>query len=352
MTRLRQTIKRAISDFIERHPCPTTFQLGATLTRSSRRAQTFLLREVLAHWKPEWRSRALFENFEARLPGRDVISALAATKRSRNSELYNSLDQLTSRPSACVGYTRAFVERRFVDAYDIWLHIPEVSQALESLAIPKRNSLTRTMAVVLPGSTAGAFGSEIDSHTFVARAGIIGPAVDETALIGSRFDVSFLSSPRYRKLLQAPEPVETVPQRLVVDQKLSRLTIPQWLTTPIDFQLMPFQPPTSPFSYVPLRIVPYCHHRGILPTLYFADFYLGDVAYQSAHYDPQITLDTSRDHTRSYLLHDVYFTHAALQKWCRNEVIQARGRLAELLDLDGRSFAHSIQQRWGKGNNW
>lgn len=351
MTYLHRAIKRAISNFIERNASPRTFQFGATLTRSGRPAQTFLLGEMLVHWKPDWRRLALFEKFEVRLPSRDVISALAATKHSRNPELYNTLDQLSSRPSVCVDYTRAFVERRFVDAYDIWLHIPEVSQALESLAVPKRNSLPRTMAVVLPGSTTGTFGSEIDSHTIVARTGIIGPAVDETALIGSRFDVSFLSSPRYRKLIQAPEPVKTVAQCLVVDRKLSRLPIPRWLTTPIEFQLMPFQSPTSPFSYVPLRIVPYCHHRGILPTLYFADFYLGDVAYQSAHYDPQSTLDTSRDHTRSYLLHDVYFTHSALQKWYRNEVIQVRGRLADLLDLDGRSFAELIQQRWGKRNN-
>ena len=222
MTHLRRTIKRAVSDFIVRHASPTTFQLGEILTRPSSRARAFLLREMLAHWKSDWRHRALFEKFEARLPSRAVISAIAEIKYSRNSELCNSLD---------------------------------------------------------------------------------------------------------------------------------RLTIPEWLSTPIDFTLRSFDPPTSPFSYAPLRIVPYCHHRGILPTLYFADFYLGDVAYQSAHYDPKNAPGAPRDHTRSYLLHDVYFTHAALQMWCRNEVIEARGRLAELLDLDGRSFAHSIQQRWGKRNN-
>ncbi|MFM8857395.1 MAG: hypothetical protein ACKOI2_09365, partial [Actinomycetota bacterium] len=129
------------------------------------------------------------------------------------------------------------------------------------------------------------------------------------------------------------------------------LAIPAWLSTPIEFDLTKFYPPTSPFSYAPLRIVPYCHQRGLLPRLFFSDFYLGDVAYQASHYDPKITLNTSTKHTRSYLLHDVFFTHAALQKWHRNEVIQARGRLAELLELDGRSFAQSIQHRWGKRNN-
>ena len=75
------------------------------------------------------------------------------------------------------------------------------------------------------------------------------------------------------------------------------------------------------------------------------------MAYQAAHYDPKFTLNTSLKHTRSHLLHDVFFTHAALQKWYRNEVIQIRGRLAELLELDGRSFTQSIQHHWGKRNH-
>jgi len=351
VTHLRRTIKRAVSDFIVQHASPTTFQLGEILTRPSTRARAFLLREMLAHWKSDWRHRALFEKFEARLPSRTVISAIAEITYSRNSVLYNSLDQLTSRPSLCVAYARAFIERRFVDAYDIWLEIPEVSKVLESLKIPQRDSLTRTMAVVLPGSTDGMYGSEIDSRDLVARTGIVGPTTDEINLIGSRFDISFLNSPRFHELVRSQEPVETAAQRFVIDTVLRQLTIPEWLSTPIDFTLRSFDPPTSPFSYAPLRIVPYCHHRGILPTLYFADFYLGDVAYQSAHYDPKNAPGAPRDHTRSYFLHDVYFTHAALQMWCRNEVIKARGRLAELLELDGRSFAHSIQQRWGKRNN-
>jgi hypothetical protein len=306
---------------------------------------------MLAHWKPDWRRHGLFETFESRLPSRDVITALAATKNSRNAELYTSLDQLTSRPSICVNYTRAFVERRFVDAYDNWLDIPEVPHALESLAIPKLESLSRTMAVVLPGPTDGAYGNDIDSQDIVARTGILGPTLDETALIGSRFDVSFLNAPRFQELVQSPEPMETSARRFVVDPMLRRTTVPAWLSTPIDFELTMVHPPSSPFSYAPLRIVPYCHQRGILPRLYFADFYLGDVAYQASHYDPKVRLDTSRKHTRSYLLHDVFFTHAALQKWYRNDVIQVRGRLADLLELDGRSFAQSIQHRWGKRNN-
>jgi hypothetical protein len=272
LTHLRRTIKSVFSELIDRHPSAAFFQLGAILTRLNTRARSFLLREMLIHWKHDWRRHELFEKYESRLTSRDVISALAELKRPRNNELHNTLDHLTSRPNVCVDYTRAFVERRLVDAYDIWLLIPEVSQVLESLAVPKQNSLTRTMAVVLPGSIDGKYGRDIDGHDLVARTGITGPTIDETALIGSRFDVSFLNSPRYRKLVQAPEPVETVPQRLVVDQDLNRSKIPQWLTTPIDFHLLPFHPPASPFSYIPLRIVPYSHHRGILPTLYFADF--------------------------------------------------------------------------------
>ncbi|MFM8857297.1 MAG: hypothetical protein ACKOI2_08870, partial [Actinomycetota bacterium] len=303
MTRLRRTIKRLISDVIERHSSAALFRLGATLTRSNPGAQSFLLREMLAHWKPEWRRHAIFETFESRLHSRNVITALAATKRSRNTALYTSLDQLTSRPSACVDYTRAFVEQRFVDAYDSWLTIPEVPHALESLAIPELDSLSHTMAVVLPGSTDCAYGSDIDSHDIVARTGILGPTPDETVLIGSRFDVSFLNSPRFHAMVQSPEPMDTSARRFVVDPMLRNLALPAWLSTPIDFDLTKFFPPTSPFSYAPLRIVPYCHQRGILPKLFFGDFYLGDVAYQASHYDPKIRLNISTKHTRSYLLH-------------------------------------------------
>lgn len=351
MTRLRRLIKGLISKVIERLPSGFLFRLGAALTRPNTKAQSFLLRKMLTHWKPDWRRHVLFETFESRLPSRDVITALAATKRSRNAELYTSLEQLTFQPSVCVDYTRAFVEQRFVDAYDIWLHIPEVPRALASLSIPKLDSLSRTMAVVLPGSTVGAYGTDIDSQDIVARTGILGPTPDETVFIGSRFDVSFLNQPRFRAMIQSPEPIETSARRFVVDPTLRRSILPAWLSTPIDFELTMFDPPASPYSYAPLRIVPYCHQRGILPRLYFADFYLGDVAYQAAHYDPKFALNTSLKHTRSYLLHDVFFTHAALQKWYRNEVIQIRGRLAELLELDGRSFAQSIQHRWGKRNH-
>jgi hypothetical protein len=58
-------------------------------------------------------------------------------------------------------------------------------------------------------------------------------------------------------------------------------------------------------------------------------------------------LETEDDHILSYLRHDVFFNHAALRQWFRQGVILARGRLADLLDLDGPSFAEALQNHWG-----
>jgi hypothetical protein len=204
------------------------------------------------------------------------------------------LSHLATRPIPALEYVRAFFERRFVDAFDIWQQFPEVDEELASLALPPGDALTRSMASVLPGPADVPYGDEIDAHDLVARTGIVAPAPEDSVLVGSRFDISFFNTPRFRKMLLSPEPIVSSAGRFVVDEKFRKMKRPTWMSTPIEFDMREFHPPASHYSYAPLRIVRWSHERGILPTLYFADFYLGDIVYHSGHYDPAEMLKSSQ----------------------------------------------------------
>ncbi|MFM8857298.1 MAG: hypothetical protein ACKOI2_08875, partial [Actinomycetota bacterium] len=164
--------------------------------------------------------------------------------------------------------------------------------------------------------------------------------------IGTRFDYAFLSWHRFEEVIRSQSPMNIDANHIVTSVGHRHRSVPSWLRTDVAFELEKFETPTVSRTYLPLRIVPWCLQRGIRPTLYCADFYLGSASYQSADYDSMQLLATEEDHILSYLRHDVFFNHAALRHWHKHGVILARGRLAEILDLDGRSFAEALQNRW------
>lgn len=351
MTQRRVTVKMGIMRLFEWRALDWMFRVGTVLAGSNTGAQSFLLRSMLSRCRPEWKSLGNFRKLAAQLPNRDVIFALTMTRHSRDLELMNRLDRLTSRSIPALDYTRAFFDRRFVDAHDIWSEFPEVAKCLDDLDVPNVEGLTRSVAVVLPGPAIGNYGNEIDQHDLVARTGIEAPTPDDGESIGSRFDISFPNSKRFQRLLQSTEPVPIPADRLVVNREFEQIRLPNWLNNSVECGLKVIPLPTTFSSFAPLRIVPWAHRQNILPTLYFADFYLGETSYQSAHYDLKSISHDWQRYVRSYLKHDVFYTHRVLQIWRQRKVIRTRGRLDELLDLDGRSFAQSIQHRWGKRNS-
>lgn len=322
------------------------FRIGAIFAGSNTRAQAFLLRSVLGHWRPEWRSLELFRRYQNTLPPREVIHALVSTKHACNLDLLDRLDQTIDRPSIYIDFTRAMIERRFIDAYQFWREIPGELTTLDSLPQPAAGALEGSLALVLPGPADGEFGAEIDAHDCVSRTSLLAPTVDDRTSIGSRFDIAFLAERRYIDLVRSHSPVDVPAGRIVVDPALTDFRTPSWLTTPIAFELEKFDVPGAPYAYLPLRIITWAHEQGLRPTLYCADFYLGQVTYQSADYNQTNLLQNSNDFIRSYLMHDVFFAHAAFQCWYRAGTIHARGRLAEILELDGHQFAQALENRW------
>ena len=137
----------------------------------------------------------------------------------------------------------------------------------------------------------------------------------------------------------------------VVTKRTSRRAVArlrQGLRAPISFDLVEPALPTASATYLILPITLWAleRHRSP-PSLYCADFYLGASAYAQKTYDAKEYLKGAQDVRLSYLAHDVFFVHAALRRWAEEGRIRPRGTLADLLALDGPTFAARIQGRWG-----
>lgn len=346
-TSLTTFIKSGLARFVRRFPHVIPTRLLRSLNPSNPRAQSFALEVALTKKRSTRKRRAYIDQIARHLPARDLVGALNVGRYTLFRTRIDAMSSAAGEPIQGLDFARAFYERRFLDAYGIWQEIPEVALALGTLRAPAPSELARTMAVVLPGPTDASRGFEIDHHDLVGRTSVRTPAPKDTESSGSRTDIAFLNVPRYRELCHSRDPLRIDVNRIVTDPNCRRTTRPSWLTVPVDFEMNEVETPAAPHSYVTLRIVKWCHAHGILPTLYCADFYLSRVPYQSEEYDPSHRLEKVDAVIRSYLTHDVFFTHAALQKWRHLGVIKTRGRLDELLDLDGHSFAGAIQDRWG-----
>lgn len=340
------TVKSGLTRVARRYPRAVPGRLLRSLSSSSPTARAFALEIALTTSRPTSRNRAVIDDLARGLPTRDLVSALTAGRSSLTRTRLDALSSIATEPILGLDFATAFLERRFVDAYEIWRQIPDVAMALAALPTPDPSTLTRSMAVVLPGPTDSSLGDDIDHHDLVARTGTTAPTRTDAASIGSRFDVAFLNVPRYRELGDSHVPLPIDADRIVTDPSCRSDSRPPWLDVPVEFDLAEVETPSAPHSYITMRIVPWCHARGFRPTLYFADFYLSQAPYQSADYDPSHRLEEGNVIIRYYLTHDVFFTHAALQKWRSHGAIHTCGRLDELLSLDGHSFAQAIQDRW------
>lgn len=248
---------------------------------------------------------------------------------------------------SAVSYTRAILEARFSDAYQIWLQFPAVGECLEHLPTPRAPAGTAgSIAVVLPGPATNSFGAEIDGHSLVARTSFGIPDPSQVDLLGSRYDIAFLNRDRFRLI----ERGEASPPAGRVVTKPSDAGHVTGGTGPsgVEFGLVSPSLPTSQYTFLPLVLVPWCFRADLKPTLYNADFYLGSEIYQDATYDPKALLNEAGDIIRSYLRHDVFFTHAALQKWALDGHLVARGTLGDILDWDGAEFAAALERKWQK----
>lgn len=315
--------------------------------RLSRPARSTLIHVALEHAQPGWRSLDLVNEFGSDLPVLDFMSALTAGRRELTRPRIALLSTADRPRLPHLEYVHAVLERRFIDAFDMWKEFPAVEGCLDSLPMPRESAATHSMAVVLPGPAGSDHGREIDSHDFVSRTGLMAPVPREAQSVGTRFDYAFVNWNRFEEITKSKDAMRIDADRIVTYVGLRNRPKPSWLTSDVEFELERVRTPTCPRTYMPLLIVPWCLNRGIRPTLYCADFYLGSTSYQSPDYDSMRLLETEEDHILSYLRHDVFFNHAALRHWYVHGAILARGRLAELLELDGRSFAEVLNNRWG-----
>jgi len=350
--RLRQrVIDRLIRRIVGAFPRDRMIRAIAVPARMSRQARSTLIDVTLEHARPSWRSPYLVHEFGSALPAGHLISALTAGNRKLIRSRISLMSSLDRPRLSDLEYAQAILDGQFLKAFDIWKTFPDVDRCLNSLPLPPETPVGRTMAVVLPGHADSDYGQEIDGHDLVGRVGLSIPAASEATKIGSRFDYAFVYSfanwHRFEEIARSCDPMRIHTGPIVTCVGLRKRPKPSWLEIDVEFELTRVECPTCPRAYMPLRIVPWCIERGIRPTLYCADFYLGSTAYQSADYDVMRLLETEEDHILSYLRHDVFFNHAALRHWYDLGVIRARGRLAELLNLDGRSFAEALQNRWG-----
>lgn len=347
----RRVIDRLIRLIIDTFPLDRMVRAIAVPARVSRQARSTLVHVTLEHAQPGWRSLDLVHEFGSALPAGHLISALTAGNRKLIRQRVSLMSSLDRPRLSYVEYAQAILDRRFLQAFDIWRTFPDVDRCLNSLPLPPETPAGRTMAVVLPGRADSDYGQEIDGHDLVGRVGLSIPKASEVTMIGSRFDYAFVYSftnwHRLEEITRSRDPMTIHSGSIITCAGLRKCPKPSSLEIDVEFELKRVECPTCPRAYMPLRIVPWCIERGIRPTLYCADFYLGSTAYQSADYDLRRLLETEEDHLLSYLGHDVFFNHAALRHWYVLGVIRARGRLAELLDLDGRSFAEALQNRWG-----
>jgi hypothetical protein len=305
-----------------------------------------LISATIKHAQPDWRSLDLVREFGTDLTAHDFLSALTAGGRKVSQELLSVLSSADLPRLPCLDYAEAILDKQFIEAFDIWKEFPEVETYMNALPMPAETPQSSSIAVVLPGPADSDYGQQIDSHDFVGRTGLRAPTTSEALSVGTRFDVAFLNWNRFQEIRRSTNPLVIDADRIVTSAGFRHRSTPSWLSTEVGFELERYETPTSLRSYMPLKIVTWCLQRGIRPTLYCADFYLGSTPYQSPDYDSMRILETGDDHVVSYLRHDVFFTHAALRHWHSNGAILARGRLAEILDLDGQSFAEALQIRW------
>jgi hypothetical protein len=347
--RWQKVVDRAIRRVVGRFPHDRLIRAMAVLARMSRQSRSTLTHVILEHAQPGWRSLDLVNDFNSGLEVRHFMSALTAGRRELTRPRIALLSNLDRPHPSHLDYVHTILDRRFLEAFDMWEAFPAVEPSLNSLPLPSQPRWSLTMAVVLPGPADSEFGSEIDSHDLVGRTSIdlAAPATSEARSVGTRFDYAFVNWNRFNEISASVDPVKIDADRIVTFAGLRNRPRPPWLTADVSFELGQVATPTIPRTYMPLRIVPWCFRRGFYPTLFCADFYLGSTPYRSADYDWMRQLETEDDLILSYLRHDVFFNHAALRYWYRHGVIHARGRLAEILELDGRGFAEALQERWG-----
>lgn len=286
----------------------------------------------------------ILQNVE-KLTVQEVLSPLIESPNiSRTTVAELSVRTAGSIPAFC--YADAMLNRRYTEAFSIWRDIHAVTLCLDSLPAPDRKGSTADIAVVLPGATEGKFGSEIDSAALVGRVGIYDPSPETAATLGTRFDISFLNRFTYSKYVEnnflptvAASEIVTHPMCKTLDSERKR-------KVRVSFDLPLINLPTSNYCYLPLRIVPWCFDRGLKPTLYFGDFYLGDSPYQNRGYNPEGSIKGSDDVVLSYFKHDVFFCHAALRTWSQLGQISARGVLLDLLNLDGAALSEILESKW------
>jgi hypothetical protein len=284
-------------------------------------------------------------------PASDLIRPLVHSERPITAERLDELIRLTDPVPRAFHYARALIDRRFVDAYAIWTGIPEVERCLRTLQVlSPAVSQERTIAVVLPGTASGPFGDEIDDHDVVARTGTLPPSPSDQHELGHRFDIALLNQDRYTRLVSARPTPEVPASKVVTTEGCAALGAPLDLAERVEYGLPTLQLPTSDLAYIPIKAVPWCLRNGMRPTLYNGDFYTGDERYQDNGYDATEMLSRTRGIVDSYLKHDVFFCHALLRVWLDSGWLDARGRLDEILRLDGAQFAELLEGRWGKGN--
>lgn len=336
-----------LSRSVRRHPNDRLIRSIAHVAENSPQVRSMLISATIKYAQPGWRSLDLVREFSAELTAHDFLSALTAGGRTVTRELLSVFSSADRSSPPGLDYAEAIIDRRFIEAFDIWKEFPEVEAFLNSLPMPAETPEGRSIAVVLPGPADSDHGRQIDSHDVVGRTVLIAPTTSGALSVGTRFDVAFLNWNRFQEIRNSASPMVIEADRIVTSVGFRHRSTPSWLSTEVDYELENVRTPTSLRSYMPLKIVTWCLQRGFRPTLYCADFYLGSTPYQSPDYDSLRILETEIGPVVSYLRHDVFFSHAALRHWRSQGAIFARGRLAEILDLDGRSFAEALQNRWG-----
>ena len=251
--------------------------------------------------------------------------------------------------SMLLEYFDLFLSKDFQAAYEVWRGFDDVVSCLAAFEddVVNKNVSDRKIAVVLPGTSNIEFGEEIDSYPLVARTTFNLPSSDKYKYSGTRFDYAFLNSDRYNSLSDWSSKELFVFSPIIVSNMSCKSNNVKGLNhTPI-LELSDVDTPISNYIFMALKIAHWCIDNAYLkPTFYNGDFYLNDKLYESESYDSKVYLLHEKNVIDSYLLHDVFYTHACLSVYHKEGLIGAKGALDKILKMSGTEFSEALAKRW------
>lgn len=330
-TQLSSGLLRTALVRLRRHD--SSLELAAAVLRRTALSPDILIAHLLTRTNRRLRQRSIraFDRSDLEKLQSDIHQLLQAL-HSGNAPEENVRTLL---------YAQAMLAGKFSEAYTLWsdFHNGELSQSPVSCD-------QGTIALVLPGTPSSDAGDSIEAHDFVGRTTRPPSEPEHHASQGARSDFLFVNIHNAKRLLR--QPAEASAPTSILPRKLAGRSTGGHN---VRFEIDNIRGTTTPFTYITLRVVDWCLRQGLRPTLYHADFYLSEQTYLNPTHHGAKTVNERASILWSYFSHDLFFAHDYLRKLKLDGVIHAEGTLAELLDLDGPSFAARAENHHGTADH-